>query len=623
MEEVDPVQVTRLAREIRIPRLRFSAAYDEFATSFDTKLFIHIAEEANRKDPKPPGPDKDQRDFTTALRVANSAGWLVRFVFDKFADLAAGARPRLQAELQSIVIRSQRFVDASIVEAGTIAASLRTCQIVHMDAPDAVEGLGSGFLIGPHLVLTNYHVIRDLLAPEGPRPAARFDYHQGASRLAGPEVIGCVRDWLRASDHAPDDTTAATVDELRDRLDYAVLELDGLPGYARGWYKLAEAKPPLAEGALLEVWQFPSRQPMKVLPGNRVPAPADLGYEALPPADLPPRIHYLLNTMPGSSGGLVLDVATKEPVAIHDAGYDSHDLALPNRGIPLSLIAAHAASRVTQALLDVPPNVGWQRGQSQPIIGRSQLQRLIFRALRGDVRIIAVVTPPGEDGRRIGRIGRTFTRTILEACLPAADHALIELGADRIDPDPFLTAQRLVQTIDPLLVASLPQPSGQTTLDADVGVLVEATVRVMVGALPDKTLWLMIDDIDAHPIGTQWGSASFLIALYRRAALEPRLRIVLVGLPRELEGLPDLKDSGVLLLERLEAPPGESDLSFWVQAHLGEGSWPAEFGPRLGKLIRSVANERTAQETSRVTEEIGRLLARHARQAFRGDSDSG
>ena len=98
-----------------------------------------------------------------------------------------------------------------------------------------------------------------------------------------------------------------------------------------------------------------------------------------------------------------------------------------------------------------------------------------------------------------------------------------------------------MQTIDPLLVASLPQPSGQTTLDADVGVLVEATVRAMVGALPDKTLWLMIDDIDAHPIGTQWGSASFLIALYRRAALEPRLRVVLVGLPRELEGLADLE----------------------------------------------------------------------------------
>ena len=334
---------------------------------------------------------------------------------------------------------------------------------------------------------------------------------------------------------------------------------------------------------------------MKVLPGNRVPAPADLGYEALPPADLPPRIHYLLNTMPGSSGGLVLDVATKEPVAIHDAGYDSHDLALPNRGIPLSLIAAHAASRVTQALLDVPPNVGWQRGQSQPIIGRSQLQRQIFRALRGDVRIIAVVTPPGEDGRRIGGSAGPSPGPSSRPASPPRTTRSSSCGADHIDPDPFLTAQRLVQTIDPLLVASLPQPSGQTTLDADVGVLVEATVRAMVGALPDKTLWLMIDDIDAHPIGTQWGSASFLIALYRRAALEPRLRIVLVGLPRELEGLADLKDSGVLLLERLEAPPGEADLSFWVQAHLGEGSWPAEFGPRLGKLIRSVANERTGR----------------------------
>lgn len=627
MAKVDPLQITRLAREIRIPRPRFATAYDEFAVSYGTTRFIQIAEEANQQEPKPPGRDKDERDFRTALGLANGAGWLVSFVFDKFADLAAGARPTLQAELQSIVIRSQRFIDAKTVEAGTIAASRRSCQIVLVGAADDVQGRGSGFLIGPHLVLTNYHVIRDLLGDDGkekkdgPRPAARFDYHHGASRRDGPEVIGCVRDWLRASDRAPTDATTPAGD-LRTLLDYAVIELDGLPGYARGWYDLAAAKPPPAEGALLEVWQFPGSQPMKVLPGNRVPPPAGLGYEALPAGDPPPRIHYMLNTMPGSSGGLVLDVATKAPVAIHDAGYNADDQTLPNRGIPLSLIAAQAASHVTQALLDVPPDIGWHPGQSLPIIGRATLQRLIFRGQRGDVRIIAVVTPPDEAGRRIGRIGRTFTRSILEACLPAADHHLLEISAAHIDPDPFLTAQRLVQTIDPLLVATLPQPSGQTTLDADVGTLVEATVRTMLGAVPGKTLWLMIDDIDAHPIGTQWGAASFLIALYRRAALEARLRVVLVGLPRELEGLADLKEAGVLVLERLATPPSDGELTSWVQSHLGERSWPSEFGPRLGRLITSVATERAGPKTARLTEEIAAVLARHARKAFRGENGS-
>ncbi|WP_210526911.1 trypsin-like serine peptidase [Rubellimicrobium arenae] len=622
MLQVEPHRIPPLAREIRLPRAGFTAAYDVFAASWKSKRFIQIAEEENQREWMRPGRAKDERDFAAALLLANEAGWLVSFVFDKFAELSAGARPVLRAELQSIVNRTQRFVDAKTVEAGTIGASRRSCQIVCMSSANDHQGLGSGFLIGPHLVMTNYHVISSLVNNEVDRPGARFDYHHGASPLDGPEVFSCVRSWLRTSSPAPKDA-AASPEALRDALDYAVIELEGLPGYARGWYDLTAVQPPPAEGGLVEVWQFPSRQPMKVLPGNRVPAPAGLGYEELPADAVPPRIHYMLNTLPGSSGGLVLDNATKAPVAIHDAGYDTPDATVPNRGIPLSLIAAQAASYLTQALLDVPPDIGWHPGQGIPIIGRNALQRLIFRSQRGDVRILAIVSPPDEAGHRVGRLGRTFTRIILEACLPATDHHLVDISAARIDPDPFLTAQRLVQTIDPGLVAHLPPPSGQTTLDADLAVLVEATVRTMIGAVLGKTLWLMIDDIDAQPIGTQWGAASFLIALYRRAALEPRLRIVLVGLPRELEGLADLKEAGVLLMERLDQPPNEAELIAWVQAHLGNREWPSQIGPRLGRLITYVATERSGPKTSHLTEEIARLLAQHARRAFRGENGGG
>ncbi len=638
MAEIDDFEVAKLAQGLRVSRGVFSTAYDVFAMGSNGKRFMQIAEEANQAAAMAPGLEKDTRDFNAALREARDKGWLVRFVFDKFAELSAGAPEPVREQLQGIVNRTQRFVSAKTVEAGTLAASRRCCQIVvvrqDVTGQKQTDALGSGFLIGPHLVLTNHHVVASLLGPDGmanpagPRPMARFDYHEGARQPEGPEIVDTVPGWLRASSAAAPEGADAGI--LRGRLDYAVLELDGLPGHARGWYDLTHMRPPPAEGAVLEVWQFPWQQPMKVLPGPRAAAPTGLGFEAVAAGAVPPRIYYMVNTERGSSGGLVLDAAAKEPVALHDAGYVIPEPApaqlLPNRGIPLALIAVDSASFVGQALREVPAKVGWHPARSVPIIGRAELQRLIFRAQHGKARIISILTHPDAAGQRVGRIGRSYTRFILEACLPAADHHVLEFSAGRIDPDPFLTAHRLVQAVDVALADRLPQPSGQTTLDADVtGMLVEGTVKALLAAAPNKTVWLMIDDIDAHPIGTQWGSATFLIALYRRAAVEPLLRVVLVGLPRELEGLADLAGptDPVQVVERLEAAPDDKDLETWLQAHLTERNWPSEFAPRLGTLLGSVADERAAGEISRRLEEIAGLLKNHARRAFRPEAAGG
>jgi Trypsin-like peptidase domain len=647
MAEITKLQIRRLAEQIRLGRDLFASAYDEFAIPLETPTFKQIAQEKNTALPLAAGPDQDRRDMNAALQVASENNWLVDFVFDKFTDLAAGTTPKEKLRLQSIVNRKQAFVDAKMVEAGTIAASRRCCQIL-ITRTDEGKGRttvaeGSGFLIGPHLVLTNHHVIRDLLDAGGlaadprlPRPQVQFDVHQGARWIDGPEVVDCASDWLVATSQASSDTDKAV--DLKDKLDFAVLKLAGLPGHARGWYDLSKIEAPPPVDSLLELWQFPNKQPMKVLPGPRAMAPTGEGYEGLLGTEVPPRIFYKINSLQGSSGGLVLDVDRKQPVGLHEAGYENNtpEETRSNRGIPLSLIRDHAGSRVSQELQDIPQKIGWHPTLKEPILGRNDLQQLIFNARRGSKRIITVMTRPDGEGRRIDQLGRTFTRVVLEACLPSDEHRIIDFNAALIDPDPFLTARRIVQALDTSLTSAIPTASGETTMDADAtGVLADACVKALIGALPGKTVWLMIDDIDAYPIGTQWGSSSFLIALYRRAVVEPALRIVLVGLPRELEGLADLmanSSTSEVGVERLDVVPSEQELSFWVQAHLADAVWPSEFGPRLARLVRSVAKKMVkdeialaqanggalleGQRTMSLTEATAKILTNHARTAF-------
>ncbi|MGB5558890.1 MAG: hypothetical protein WBN04_12875, partial [Paracoccaceae bacterium] len=482
-----------------------------------------------------------------------------------------------------------------------------------------------------HLVLTNYHVIETLLDPATgapdpgrPNPEVRFDYYKGSRGIAGPEILTCNDDWLLTS--SPKAAVTANAQELRGKLDFAVLRVKGLPGYARGWYDLAKAPKPPPIGNMLEIWQFPRGGAMMVLGGPRNAAVPGMGFEALAETDVPPRLFYMINAMAGSSGSLVLD-AEKQPIGLHDAGFadNTPQNARPNRGVPLCLIRDAAGSHISQELMNLPQKIGWHPVRKWPILGRGELQSLIFKAQRGDVRIISILTRPDPvSNERRPRLGRSFTHTILEACLPAADHHILEFSAAQIDPDPFLTARRIVASVSPLRVADLPEASGETTLDADAtGVLVDATVAALMSAAPGKIVWLMIDDIDAHPIGTQWGASTFLIALYRRAVVEAHLRIVLVGLPRQLEGVRDLEASSILQSENLENPPDDAELSFWVQAHLANGNWPADLAPCLTRMIRSVANDQIETEMQGMqtclTEATSKVIASHARKAFRSE----
>lgn len=635
-EDLSDDLIADLASGMQVSRGIFGKAFDALAIVKDAPLFKQISVERNQLRPIDDDATRDLADRITAMKIARDGGWLVALVFRNFGALTAKSSGSAKLELQALLAKDQKFVSARDFEIGTLAATRRCCLIDWSDeAADPAEGnkgQGSGFLIGPNMVLTNFHVIESMLRPgtteilkEGPIPFVVFDKHWKSAGIVTPETVACSSDWLvAASVKASED---ATTESLSNRLDYAILRLSRPVGHARGWYDISHAPVPPDVGHPLEIWQFPDGIAMNVKSGVRTNAPDGMGKIAADAPTVPPRIFYAVNTIPGSSGSPVLD-EKKTPVAIHEAGFEQIAGQDPttNRGIPLTHIYTDARDAIDAEFERMPVRIGWHPHRHLPIIGRSDLQDLILRAQREDVRIIAVMTEPDPNNpqERRRRIGRTFTQAILEASLPHADHHIIGINAAQIDPDPFLTAKRIVARVDPLRVAELPEPSGETTLDADAtGILVDHTVSALRASAPGKTVWLMIDDIDAHPIGTQWGSSSYLIALYRRAAVEPRLRIVLVGLPRPLEGMRDLMDRMVVAEENLEGAPSEDELRSWLDGNLTGRPLPAEFAPSLGRMIRSIAETNAeifeadpqCAETC-VTEMTSMILRRHLRSAF-------
>jgi V8-like Glu-specific endopeptidase len=182
------------------------------------------------------------------------------------------------------------------------------------------QGQGTGFLVGPDLVITNHHVLSDFIDDgwDASQICCRFDYQTAADGVkanAGRSVALAAK-WLVR--YSP--TTA---------LDYAIVRLaepvgneplDGRPaGTSRGW--LSPAAQALVAGESIFVLQHPKAAPLKVASGGLVKAEAR-------------RVYYLANTLNGSSGSPCFS-ANWELVALHRAGDE-----LANVGVPFAAIVA-------------------------------------------------------------------------------------------------------------------------------------------------------------------------------------------------------------------------------------------------------------------------------------------
>jgi len=258
-------------------------------------------------------------------------------------DLSAQTKggPQAEAPTNALAPGLQRNVRPYLARLDIRVWSSRLSQIERQVSRVELEGnaLGTGFLVGPDTVLTNWHVFEIARnAGKIDRLGCRFDYEvlpDGKVEpgqlvmLAGADCIdGCP--YSAAEKTANPDNPLPTMQEL----DYALLRLasrtgeqqvDGAP---RGWIALPKAVLPMPADAPILIVQHPEGAPMKLAMDTQ----AVIGLNGNGT-----RIRYRTNTDGGSSGSPAFSMDWNI-VALHHYGDPKWQNPLFNQGVPIELI---------------------------------------------------------------------------------------------------------------------------------------------------------------------------------------------------------------------------------------------------------------------------------------------
>lgn len=234
--------------------------------------------------------------------------------------------------------------------AGLMNATKRVCRIQVTDNHGA-SFFGTGFLVGPDLVLTNYHVVEHVMtSPKFSRSTiCKFDYEVRADGTVntGMDVCLAPNPIIAYSPYGPLDTQGSpdiNVPWPEDQLDYALLKLEREVGKEpfgiraenatadeenkRGWINYVDNPVTyLNQGGHMFIVQHPSKDPIKV----------GFGFSAVQGCDNKGlRVRYAINTMAGSSGSPCFNEDFGW-VALHNMG-DPEWIPTYNQGIPADKI---------------------------------------------------------------------------------------------------------------------------------------------------------------------------------------------------------------------------------------------------------------------------------------------
>ncbi|MEG9525442.1 MAG: serine protease [Hyphomicrobiales bacterium] len=211
------------------------------------------------------------------------------------------------------------------------------------------NGLGTGFLVGRDVVLTNWHVVRDLVPGNSTGDlACRFDF---AVAPGGGTQDGADYDVAAKGILAWSPAAASEMPERPglpplgpDTLDYALLKLDEPVGLKRGWLDLETEAPALAVQDPVLIVQHPFGAPLKLAMDT------DAVLDPIPPGL---RLRYATNTEHGSSGAPVLTMDWRL-VALHHLGDPAPAKPNYNEGIPIGLVRDQLRAKGQGDLIRAP-----------------------------------------------------------------------------------------------------------------------------------------------------------------------------------------------------------------------------------------------------------------------------
>jgi Trypsin-like peptidase domain len=248
------------------------------------------------------------------------------------------------AALQNMRNKVEPFLNAKAFFDTLEAARYQVCAIWVDDGKGSKTIRGTGFLVGPDLVLTARHVIDALIeevaagigaggmvdAKDGvaegshTRLACLFDYWTLLSKFditnppRGIQVVMAARDWLEwSSPRHPADGISHLFGPppVTNHLDCAIIRLSRRVGATahsggkmRGWLPLADITPAMADGNIIAILQHPAGGPQAFDKGD---------FRDQDPSTT--RIWYQTEATQGSSGSPCFDSAPSL-VAFHNAG---------------------------------------------------------------------------------------------------------------------------------------------------------------------------------------------------------------------------------------------------------------------------------------------------------------
>lgn len=202
------------------------------------------------------------------------------------------------------ILETSSFQDPELWLA-TMAARLKTvCRVERgIDAP-----VGTGFLVGPSLVMTNHHVLDAFGA--GAEPVFRFDYRLAGDAITGAEYRVKKGNWKVAG-------------SPQGKLDYALVELGapagkespgkGMNAVERGYLRLQARE--LKPDEPLVIVQHPAGRTLK------------MAFGAVRSVSQPERVTYSVSTEGGSSGSPCFN-SSLELVGLHFWGSAKENAAI-------------------------------------------------------------------------------------------------------------------------------------------------------------------------------------------------------------------------------------------------------------------------------------------------------
>ena len=256
--------------------------------------------------------------------------------------------------LQRLVQKDPQSIDHAALLLRMIGVGQRICRIEREGASGPGPALGTGFLIGKDLVLTNWHVVEPVHKGHVPHTSVRcrFDFLRDSTGtiVANGQAVGLSTGFpwlLDSSSYAPGDDAPDGREANADELDYAMLKVDQpvgdqfakIPGTdierRRGWYDLDRlAGPAPVKGDELVVVGHAEGKPLTHAMGGV------LNYAAQER-----RLRHDAFTLGGSSGSPVFN-SEYQLIALHHAGDpDPGKKANFNQAIPIGLVAARSAAK--------------------------------------------------------------------------------------------------------------------------------------------------------------------------------------------------------------------------------------------------------------------------------------